>query len=100
MRFGVSPIQSQARFEPNREFFAPYSELNRAIREIFALIREVRSRPLFGHLPCRQSDRPDRSRTLPRRRTGSRQMLEVACPTGQPCHADVSLEIANLEGKP
>ena len=40
------------------------------------------------------------SRTLPRRRTGSRQMLEVACPTGQPCHADVSLEIANLEGKP
>ena len=52
-------------------FLRPYRELNRAIREIFALIRESRSRPLFGHLPGRQSDRPDRSRTLPRRRTGT-----------------------------
>jgi hypothetical protein len=26
--------------------------------------------------------------------------LACFCPTGQPCHADVSLEIANLEGKP
>jgi hypothetical protein len=41
-------------------FFADYRELNRAIREIFALIRESRSRPLFGSL-----------RTLPRRRTGT-----------------------------
>jgi hypothetical protein len=35
-------------------FLRPYRELNRAIREIFALIRESRSRPLFGRLP-----RPD-----------------------------------------
>jgi hypothetical protein len=26
--------------------------------------------------------------------------LACFCPTGQPCHADASLEIANLEGKP
>jgi hypothetical protein len=32
----------------NREFFAAYRELDRAIREIFALIRESRSRLLFG----------------------------------------------------
>src|ERR1700730_12918084 len=32
---------------PNREFFGAYRELNRAIRESFALIRESRSRPLF-----------------------------------------------------
>ena len=54
---------------PNREFFCGDRELNRAIRESFALIRESRSRPLFGPLPCRQSDRPDRSRTYPGRRT-------------------------------
>jgi hypothetical protein len=45
--------------------------LNRAIREIFALIRESRSRPVFGIWLADESDHPDRSQTLPRRRTGT-----------------------------
>ena len=36
------------------EFVDPYRELNRPIRDIFALIRESRRRPLFWQLPCRQ----------------------------------------------
>src|SRR5439155_15608818 len=39
-----------------------YRELNRAIREISALIREFRSRPHFWHSPLPiKSNRPDRS---------------------------------------
>jgi hypothetical protein len=33
---------------PNREFLPPYRELNRAIRELFTVIRECRFLPLFG----------------------------------------------------
>jgi len=50
---------------PNREFFCRLTgELNRPIREIFAVIRESRCRPLFGSCLADKSYRPDRSRTL------------------------------------
>jgi hypothetical protein len=48
-------------------FWPPYRELNRAIRELFTVIRECRSPPLFG-LCLVTNPKPRQSRYLPRRR--------------------------------
>ena len=46
-------------------------ELNRAIREVSAVIRVSAFARYLAFAPGDKSDRPDRSRTLPRRRTGT-----------------------------
>ena len=81
-------LKGQFPKHPNREFFAPYRELNRAIRVVFAPIRESRCRPLFRQPPCRQivSSRQI-SNVAEKAEQGRRQMLGVA-------EADLQLEAA------
>ena len=62
-------LTSQFPTRPNREFFGGLQGIKSGDQGKFRPDQGIRSRPLFGPLPCRQSDRPDRSRTLPRRRT-------------------------------
>jgi hypothetical protein len=45
---------SQFPAHPNREFFLSYRELNRAIRELSARIREPRSARYLGRIPARR----------------------------------------------
>src|ERR1700732_4792320 len=64
---------------PNRGVFCDLQGIKSGDQGNFHPDQGIPLSPLFwGLLPCRQSDRPDRSRTVPRRRTGRRQMLEVA----------------------
>src|SRR5437899_4749171 len=71
----ISALRANSLRVRTGNFWRPYRELNRAIRVIFALIRESRSRPLFWHCPA------DVPTDLERRREGEQgrhQMLEVA----------------------
>ena len=72
-------VTSKFPTHPNREFSAALQGIKSGDQGNFHPDQGIPLSPLFwGLLPCRQSDRPDRSRTVPRRRTGRRQMLEVA----------------------
>ena len=72
-------LTSQFPTHPNSEIFCGLQGIKSGDQGNFHPDQGIPLSPLFwGLSPCRQSDRPDRSRTVPRRRTGRRQMLEVA----------------------
>jgi hypothetical protein len=76
---------------PNREFFAALQGIKSGDQGNFRPDQGIPlSSAILGPLPCRKSDRPDRSQTLPRRRKGRRQMLEVA-------EADLELRLCPCE---
>jgi hypothetical protein len=76
---------------PNREFFAALQGIKSGDQVNFRPDQGIPlSSAILGPLPCRKSDRPDRSQTLPRRRKGRRQMLEVA-------EADLELQLCPCE---
>ena len=53
-RYQISTLRANSLSIRTGNFLSPYRELNRAIRVIFAPIRESRCRPLFRQQPWRQ----------------------------------------------
>jgi hypothetical protein len=95
-RYQISTLRANSLSIRTGNFLPPYRELNRAIRVIFAPIRESRCRPLFRQQPCRQivSSRQI-SNIAEKAEQGRRQMLGVA-------EADLQLEggFVRVKGAP
>ena len=64
----ISVLRANSLRIPTGNLLQPCRELNRAIREVSAVIRESAFVRYLAFAPGDKSDRPDRSRTLPRRR--------------------------------
>src|ERR1700732_5505859 len=95
-RYQISTLRANSLSIRTGNFLPPYRELNRAIRVIFAPIRESRCRPLFRQQPWRQivSSRQI-SNVAEKAEQGRRQMLGVA-------EADLQLEggFVHVKGAP